>query len=137
VSTRSVDELVKAFGMSGISTSQASRLCEEMEERVKVFLERPLEGDWLHLWIDATYVKVRQAGRIVSVALIIAVAVNTHGRSEDVRSRKSSPPKQSELSCAGTTGYSLARTAQWRVGGASRSMVNAAAPRRARRRCRR
>ncbi|MDQ3028367.1 MAG: IS256 family transposase [Pseudomonadota bacterium] len=82
VSTRSVDELVKAMGMTGISKSQVSRLCEEIDERVNVFLERPLEGDWPYLWIDATYVKVRQAGRVVSVAVIIAVAVNTEGRRE-------------------------------------------------------
>jgi putative transposase len=84
VSTRSVDELVKALGMTGISKSQVSRLCEEIDERVKAFLDRPLEGDWPYLWIDATYVKVRQAGRIVSVAVIIAVAVNTEGRREVV-----------------------------------------------------
>jgi putative transposase len=79
VSTRSVDELVKALGMSGISKSQVSRLCGEIDERVGQFLNRPLEGDWPYLWIDATYVKVREAGRIVSVAVIIAVAVNTDG----------------------------------------------------------
>lgn len=79
VSTRSVDELVKSMGMSGISKSQVSRLCAEIDERVNAFLNRPIEGDWPYLWIDATYVKVRQAGRIVSVAVIIAVAVNTDG----------------------------------------------------------
>ena len=82
VSTRSVDELVKAMGMSGISKSQVSRLCEEIDERVKGFLERPIEGDWPYLWIDATYLKVRQSGRIVSVAVIIAVGVNSDGRRE-------------------------------------------------------
>lgn len=82
ISTRSVDDLVKAMGMTGISKSQVSRLCEEIDERVNTFLERPLEGDWPYLWIDATYIKVRQAGRIVSVATIIAVAVNTEGRRE-------------------------------------------------------
>jgi transposase-like protein len=82
ISTRSVDELVKALGMTGISKSQVSRLCEEIDERVNAFLERPLEGDWPYLWIDATYVKVRQGGRIVSVATIIAVAVNSEGRRE-------------------------------------------------------
>lgn len=82
ISTRSVDELVKAMGMSGISKSQVSRLCEEIDERVDAFLERPIEGDWPYLWIDATYVKVREAGRIVPVAVIIAVAVNTEGRRE-------------------------------------------------------
>jgi len=82
VSTRSVDDLVKAMGMSGISKSQVSRLCEEIDGRVKTFLERPIEGDWTYLWIDATYVKVRQNGRIVSVAVIIAVGVNADGRRE-------------------------------------------------------
>src|SRR6186713_2059082 len=82
ISTRSVDELVKALGMTGISKSQVSRLCEEIDERVNAFLERPLEGDWPYLWIDATYVKVRQAGRIVSVAVIVAVGVNSDGRRE-------------------------------------------------------
>jgi putative transposase len=84
VSTRSVDELVKAMGMTGISKSQVSRLCADIDERVNAFLTRPLEGDWPYLWIDATYVKVRQAGRIVSVAVIIAVAVNTDGVREIV-----------------------------------------------------
>jgi putative transposase len=82
VSTRSVDELVKAMGMMGISKSQVSRLCADIDERVKTFLYRPIEGSWPYLWIDATYVKVREAGRIVSVAVIIAVAVNTDGRRE-------------------------------------------------------
>jgi putative transposase len=82
ISTRSVDDLVKALGMTGISKSQVSRLCAEIDERVDAFLNRPLEGDWPYLWIDATYVKVREAGRIVSVATIIAVAVNTEGRRE-------------------------------------------------------
>ncbi len=79
ISTRSVDELVKAMGMSGVSKSQVSRLCEEIDVRVQEFLQRPIEGDWPYLWIDATYVKTRQAGRVVSVAVIIAVAVNSDG----------------------------------------------------------
>jgi putative transposase len=82
ISTRSVDDLVKALGMSGLSKGQVSRLCEEIDERVKAFLERPIEGDWPYLWIDATYLKVRQNGRIVSVAVIIAVGVNSDGRRE-------------------------------------------------------
>jgi transposase-like protein len=82
ISTRSVDDLVKAMGMSGISKSQVSRLCEEIDGKVKAFLDRPIEGDWLYLWIDATYVKVRQAGRIISVAVIVAVGVNRDGRRE-------------------------------------------------------
>ena len=82
ISTRSVDDLVKALGMEGISKSQVSRLCEEIDERVNAFLDRPIEGDWPYLWIDATYVKVRQNGRIVSVAVIVAVGVNSDGRRE-------------------------------------------------------
>jgi len=82
VSTRSVDDLVKAMGLSGISKSQVSRLCEEIDDKVKAFLDRPIEGEWPYLWIDATYMKVRRGGRIVSVAVIIAVGVNTDGRRE-------------------------------------------------------
>jgi transposase-like protein len=76
VSTRSVDDLVKAMGAGGMSKSQVSRLCAEIDERVNAFLTRPLEGAWPYLWLDATYVKVREGGRIVSRAVIIAVAVN-------------------------------------------------------------
>ena len=82
VSTRSVDDLVKAMGMNGISKSQVSRLCEEIDGRVKEFLTRPIEGQWPYLWIDATYVKNREGGRIVSVATIVAVGVNADGRRE-------------------------------------------------------
>jgi transposase-like protein len=82
VSTRSVDELVKSMGMSGISKSQVSRLCEEIDVRVKAFLDRPIEGDWPYVWLDATYVKVRRDHHIVSVAVIVAVGVNADGRRE-------------------------------------------------------
>ena len=82
VSTRSVDELVKAMGMTGISKSQVSRLCGEIDGKIASFLERPLEGDWPYIWLDATYVKARRDGRIVSVAVIIAVGVNGDGRRE-------------------------------------------------------
>ncbi len=82
ISTRSVDDLVKAMGASGISKSQVSRLCEEIDERVNAFLERPIEGEWPYLWIDATYLKTREAGRIVSTAVILAVGVNADGRRE-------------------------------------------------------
>jgi len=82
VSTRAVDDLVKAMGGSGVSKSQVSRLCEEIDERVNAFLSRPIEGAWPYLWIDATYVKAREAGRIVSLAVIVAVGVNTDGRRE-------------------------------------------------------
>ncbi|MEM8758746.1 MAG: IS256 family transposase [Pseudomonadota bacterium] len=82
VSTRRVDELVQAMGLSGISKSTVSKLCKDIDERVGEFLNRPLTGDWPYVWLDATYLKVRQGGRIVSVAAIIAVAVNTDGRRE-------------------------------------------------------
>ncbi|SES43466.1 Transposase (or an inactivated derivative) [Tranquillimonas rosea] len=82
VSTRSVDDLVKAMGAGGMSKSQVSRLCVEIDERVNAFLTRPLEGAWPYLWLDATYVKVREGGRIVSRAVIIAVAVNEDGKRE-------------------------------------------------------
>jgi putative transposase len=82
ISTRSVDELVKALGMEGISKSQVSRLCAEIDERVHAFLARPIEGDWPYVWLDATYVKVRRNHQIVSVAVIVAVGVNTDGRRE-------------------------------------------------------
>lgn len=82
VSTRSVDDLVKAMGMTGISKSQVSRLCEEIDAKVEAFLSHPIEGDWPYLWIDATSVKVRQSGRIVSAAVITAVAINADGRRE-------------------------------------------------------
>jgi transposase-like protein len=77
-----VDDLVKAMGASGVSKSQVSRLVEEIDARVNAFLGRPIEGEWPYLWIDATYVKARDAGRIVSTATIIAVGVNTDGRRE-------------------------------------------------------
>src|SRR5271165_7458440 len=79
VSIRRVDELVQAMGLSGISKSQVSKLCKDIDERVHAFLDRPLAGDWPYLWLDATYLKQREGGRIVSVAAIIAVAVNTDG----------------------------------------------------------
>jgi putative transposase len=82
ISTRSVDDLVKALGMTGISKSQVSRLCAEIDERVNAFLSRPIEGEWPYLWIDATYVKVRSNGRVVPVAVIVAVGVNSDGRRE-------------------------------------------------------
>jgi transposase-like protein len=84
VSTRRVDDLVQAMGLTGISKSQVSKLCKDIDERVGAFLERPLDGEWPYLWLDATYLKVREGGRIVSVAAIVAVAVRTDGRREIV-----------------------------------------------------
>ena len=82
MSTRTVDDPVQAMGLSGISKSTVSKLCKDIDERVQEFLDRPLTGEWPCLWLDATYLKVRQGGRIISVAAIIAVAVNTDGRRE-------------------------------------------------------
>jgi putative transposase len=84
VSTRRVDELVQAMGLSGISKSTVSKLCKDIDDRVNAFLDRPLAGDWPYLWLDATYLKQREGGRIVDVAAIIAVAVNTDGKREIV-----------------------------------------------------
>lgn len=82
VSTRKVDDLVQALGLTGISKSQVSALCQDIDERVPSFLERPLEGEWSYLWLDATDIKVRQNGCIVSIAAIIATGVNQDGRRE-------------------------------------------------------
>jgi len=82
ISTRSVDDLVRAMGMEGIGKSQVSRLCGEIDERVQTFLSRPIEGEWPYVWLDATYVKARRDHHIVSVAVIVAVGVNTDGRRE-------------------------------------------------------
>jgi transposase-like protein len=84
VSTRRVDELAQAMGLSGIGKSTVSKLCKDIDERVNGFLDRPLEGEWPYLWLDATYLKVRDGGRIVSVAAIVAVAVDAEGRREIV-----------------------------------------------------
>ncbi len=84
VSTRRVDDLVQAMGLSGISKSTVSKLCKDIDDRVGAFLDRPLAGEWPYLWLDATYLKQREGGRIVSVAAIIAVAVNTEGKREIV-----------------------------------------------------
>ncbi len=73
VSTRKVDDLVQSMGMTGISKSQVSRLCSELDEQVQTFLERPLTGDWAYVWLDATYVKSRTDGRVVSRAIVVAV----------------------------------------------------------------
>ena len=84
VSTRPVDDLVQAMGLSGISKSTVSKLCKDIDDRVHAFLDRPLSGDWPYLWLDATYLKQREGGRIVSVAAIIAVGVDGEGKREIV-----------------------------------------------------
>src|ERR687898_883453 len=82
VSTRRVDELVKALGMAGISKSQVSRLCQELDAEVARFRARPLVGPYPYVWLDATFVKVRDGGRVVSMAVVVAVGVNAAGQRE-------------------------------------------------------
>ena len=82
ISTRKVDDLVQAMGMTGISKSQVSRLCADLDERVQAFLSRPLHGDWAYLWLDATYLKSREHGTVRSQAVVVAVGVNAEGRRE-------------------------------------------------------
>ena len=71
-------------GLAGLRPVGHSKLCKDIDERVHAFLDRPLAGEWPYLWLDATYLKQREGGRIVSVAAIIAVAANTDGRREIV-----------------------------------------------------
>src|SRR5918994_1010042 len=82
VSTRRVDELVKALGMAGISKSQVSRLCQELDAEVARFRTRGLAGPYPYVWLDATFVKVRDGGRVVSMAVVVAVGVDASGQRE-------------------------------------------------------
>lgn len=82
VSTRRVDDLVQALGMQGISKSQVSRLCQELDGEVERFRNRRLEGAYPYVWLDATFVKVREQGRVVSMAVVIAVGVKSTGERE-------------------------------------------------------
>ena len=83
VSTRRVDDLVKALGCEGISKSQVSRICGELDRVVDSFLDRPLAGGaYCYLWLDALSQKVREEGRIVNVSVAVATAVNAEGRRE-------------------------------------------------------
>lgn len=115
ISTRSVDALVQAMGMSGISKSQVSRLCEEIDDKIAAFLDRPLEGDWPHLWLDATYVCCRTGGRIVSTAVIVAAAVNNDGRREvpgmDIGPFEARP--SGRHSCASSPAAGCAASSWW------------------------
>jgi transposase-like protein len=76
VSTRRVDELVQALGPQGISKSQVSLLCTELDAEVERFRSRPLVGPYPYVWLAATVVKVRREGRVVSAALVLATGVN-------------------------------------------------------------
>lgn len=76
VSTRRVDELVHALGIQGVSKSQVSALCAELDAEVERFRSRPLTDAYPYIWLDATYLKGRQEGRIVALAVVIAIGVN-------------------------------------------------------------
>ena len=82
VSTRKVDDLVKALGLDGISKSQVSRLCAALDEEVERFRTRRLEGEYPYVWLDATFVKVRDGGRVVSMAVVLAIGVRSSGERE-------------------------------------------------------
>lgn len=79
VSTRKVDDLVRALGIDGVARSQVSRICSELDREVEAFRTRPIEGECPYLWVDATYHKVREAGRVVSMATVVAVGVTADG----------------------------------------------------------
>jgi len=82
VSTRAVDDLVRSLGATGVSRSEVSRLVSEIDERVNAFLDRPLEGPYKHVWLDATYLKVRENHRVPSKAVVIAIGLNKDGKRE-------------------------------------------------------
>src|SRR5438093_8695284 len=83
VSTRRVEDLVQALGCDGISKSQVSRICEALDEQVRTFRERPLDqGPYPYIWLDALTQKVREGGRVVNIAVVVATAVNARGQRE-------------------------------------------------------
>jgi transposase-like protein len=82
VSTRKVDRLVEQLGIHGMSKDRVSALCRSLDERVEAFRNRPLEGDFPYLWLDAKHLKVRDRGHVRSKALVVAYAVHESGRRE-------------------------------------------------------
>jgi transposase-like protein len=79
ISTRKVDDLVRALGIDGISRSEVSRICKVLDEEVRGFLSRPIDQECPYVWLDATFHKVREAGRVISVATVVAIGVTTTG----------------------------------------------------------
>jgi len=79
VSTRKVDRLVEQLGISSMSKDRVSGLCRELDERVEAFRNRPLEGEFPYLWLDAKHLKVRSGGHVRSKALVVAYAVHESG----------------------------------------------------------
>lgn len=83
VSTRRVEDLVQALGCDGISKSEVSRICQALDVQVQAFRERPLDqGPYVYVWLDALTQKVREGGRVVNVAVVVATAVNGQGQRE-------------------------------------------------------
>src|SRR5256712_12153822 len=84
VSTRAVDNLAEALGIKSISKDQVSRICKELDAQVHAFRTRRLDGDFPYLFLDATFEKVRENGRVISMAVLIAVGVRSSGDREVV-----------------------------------------------------
>lgn len=82
VSTRKVEGLVEAMGANGMSRTEVSRMAEVLDQQVDAFRSRPLESDYPYVWLDALYIKVREGGRIVSKAVLVAFGVNRDGQRE-------------------------------------------------------
>jgi putative transposase len=82
VSTRRVDDLVKALGLEGIGKSQVSRVCAALDAEVERFRTRRLEGEYPYLWLDATFLKVRDGERVITNAVVVAIGVTAEGRRE-------------------------------------------------------
>jgi putative transposase len=79
VSTRKVDDLLRALGIDGISKSEVSRICSELDGEIEAFRQRPITGEHPYVWIDATYHKVRQDGRVQAMATVVAIGVTSEG----------------------------------------------------------
>jgi transposase-like protein len=82
VSTRKVDRLVEQLGIHGMTKDRVSTLCKGLDERVEAFRNRPLEGDYPYLWLDAKHLKVRSGAHVRSKALVVAYAVHESGQRE-------------------------------------------------------
>ena len=82
VSTRKVDDIVQAMGLDGVSKSEVSRICKSLERDVNDFRDRPLDNNYVYVWLDATYIKVREGGRIINKALLLATGLNSEGERE-------------------------------------------------------
>ena len=100
VSTRRVDDLVKALGLDGISKSQVSRLCEELDTEVERFRTRKLDGAYPYVWVDATFLKVRQDHRVVNMAVVIAVGLNATTGQREVLGVDIGPSEDGASGCA-------------------------------------